>query len=133
MSARIAIWGLFVGILISMGPLTGCSETERTLTIVYSNDMLGEIRSCGCAAKDFGGLGRRATFLEAERRRSRNMLVLEGGDFFGADINYGQEKAALTLEAMAYMDYDGIVPGEKEFGFGIDFLIDSLHIDYLFS
>jgi len=104
--------------------LWGCSggKTETKLTIAFSNDMIGEIRSCGCAAKDLGGLGRRATFLSGEREGVANLLVLEGGDFFGQDVNYGREKAQLTLEAMAYMEYDAIVPGENELSFGLDFL-----------
>ena len=55
--------------------------------------------------KDYGGLGRRATFLSGQRIDGRNVLLLEGGDLFGVDVNYGQEKANVTLEALAYMDY----------------------------
>jgi 2',3'-cyclic-nucleotide 2'-phosphodiesterase (5'-nucleotidase family) len=109
-----------------LGVLAGCSDRKepRTLTIAYSNDMLGEIRSCGCASDDVGGLGRRATFLAQVRDTTGDFLLLEGGDFFGSGINYGKEKAELTLRSMEMMKYDGIVIGEADLGFGLDFIVD---------
>jgi hypothetical protein len=53
---------------------------------------------------------------------SRNFLLLEGGDFFGPEINYGEEKAEVTMKAMAIMGYDGVVIGETDLGFGIEYL-----------
>lgn len=102
----------------------GCSESERSLTIAFSNNMVGEIRSCGCAARDFGGLGRRATFLNLERLGTDNFLLLEGGDFFGTNLNYGEEKASLTLQSMSFMGYDGMVLGEKDLTFGLDYIVE---------
>ncbi|MCZ6765607.1 MAG: hypothetical protein O7D32_01610, partial [bacterium] len=102
----------------------GCSESERSLTVVFSNNMVGEIRSCGCAARDFGGLGRRATFLNLERLETDDFLLLEGGDFFGTDLNYGEEKAGLTLQSMSFMGYDGMVLGEKDLTFGLDYIVE---------
>jgi len=103
----------------------GCGGGERAprrLTIGYSNDLWGEIRSCGCASKDLGGLGRRATFLKALRDTTGDFLLVESGDFFGSGINYGVEKADLTMKSMAVMGYHGVVIGEDELGFGLDFL-----------
>jgi len=105
---------------------SGCSESERSLTVAFSNNMVGEIRSCGCAARDYGGLGRRATFLSVERLATDDFLLLEGGDFFGTNLNYGEEKASLTLQSMSYMGYDGIVLGENDLTFGLDFIVDKL-------
>ena len=117
------LWTLFAGVVIS---LAGCESKEQSLTIAYSNDMVGEIRSCGCASQDYGGLGRRATFLESYRALAESFLLLEGGDFFGVDVNYGEEKADLTLQAMAYMGYDGIVLGENDFSLGLAYIRDKV-------
>ncbi len=105
--------------------LSGCGvftrEPER-LAIVYTNDVRGEIRSCGCATHDLGGLGRRATFMKVFRDTTQaDVLLVDAGDFFSASINYGKEKADLTLKSMALMGYDGVVPGENEFSFGVDY------------
>ena len=102
----------------------GCSENERSLTVAFSNNMVGEIRSCGCASRDFGGLGRRATFLNLERLAGDDFLLLEGGDFFGTNLNYGKEKASLTLQSMSFMGYDGLVLGEKDLTFGLDYIVE---------
>jgi 2',3'-cyclic-nucleotide 2'-phosphodiesterase (5'-nucleotidase family) len=113
-----------LGLAVFSG-VAGCSKpAPQELTIAYSNDMVGEIRSCGCAANDFGGLGRRATYVEGLRKRSKNFLLLEGGDFFGLGINYGEQKARLTTQAMSYMDYDGIVVGEKDFARGVEYVVE---------
>jgi Cytochrome c554 and c-prime len=104
----------------------GCSShssPQGRLTIAYSNDLHGEIRSCGCAADDFGGLGRRATFLADLRDTTGDFLLLDGGDIFGTGINYGKEKADLTLKSMARMGYQGVVVGEQDFGFGTDYIV----------
>ncbi|MFQ5512560.1 MAG: multiheme c-type cytochrome [Candidatus Krumholzibacteriia bacterium] len=115
---------LSTGIVLACALAWGCSQKEESLTIAFSNDMDGEIRSCGCASKDFGGLGRRATFLRDTRKTSNQLILLEGGDFFGTDINYSQEKASLTMQSMAFMRYDGIVLGENELSHGIDYLLE---------
>lgn len=114
--------GTVIALAVAIAACTREEPKPRGLTIAFSNDMQGEIRSCGCAANDFGGLGRRATFLSAVRDTSQDMLLLEGGDFFGAGLNYGREKAELTMRSMALMGYDGVVPGETEFGFGLEFI-----------
>jgi len=86
--------------------------------------MKGEIRSCGCATKDVGGLGRRATFLSQLRDTTvADFLLLEGGGFFSPKLNYGMEKADLTLDAMSMMDYDGVVIGEEDLGFGVEYIV----------
>ncbi|MDH3217794.1 MAG: multiheme c-type cytochrome, partial [Candidatus Krumholzibacteria bacterium] len=80
----------------------------------------------GCGNHDYGGLGRRATFLSNLRKTSEDVLLFDGGDFFGIDVNYSREKADLTLQAFSYMDYDGIVLGEKDFVEGLDYLLQKV-------
>lgn len=99
----------------------GCSKEPERLTIVFSNDTMGKIRSCGCPKNDLGGLGRRATFVHAVRDTAQHLLVLDAGDFFGTQINYGKEKADLTMKSMKLMGYDALVPGEAEFSLGMDY------------
>jgi len=108
--------------VLALPLVLGCSKPPETLTIAFSNDMVGQIRSCGCVAKDYGGLGRRATFVRAARDTSENFILLDAGDFFGVTINYGREKAQLTMQAMSMIGYNGIVIGEKELGLGLDFV-----------
>ncbi len=118
----IQLIGLLVLVLVVW---TGCGLFKREpkrLAIAYTNDVRGEIRSCGCATHDYGGLGRRATFMKVFRdTTTADVLLVDAGDFFSASINYGKEKAELTLKSMVLMGYDGVVPGENEFSFGVDY------------
>jgi 2',3'-cyclic-nucleotide 2'-phosphodiesterase (5'-nucleotidase family) len=85
--------------------------------------MAGEIRSCGCVSQDLGGLGRRATFLDLQRKLAGDDFVLfDAGDAFGVDVNYGKEKADLTLQSFHYMRYTAMVVGEKDMVHGVDFI-----------
>ncbi len=115
------LWAL----LTAAALLAACGvfkSQPKRLAIAYTNDVRGEIRSCGCATHDLGGLGRRATFMTVFRDTTQaDVLLVDAGDFFSASINYGEEKAELAMKSMALMKYDGVVPGEKEFGFGLDY------------
>ena len=111
-----------VAVVALLGACDALKGRPERLAIVYTNDVRGEIRSCGCALHDLGGLGRRATFMRVLRdTTTADVLLVDAGDFFSASINYGKEKAELAMKSMALMNYDGVVPGEKEFGFGIEY------------
>ena len=116
-------WIVILSIICGFWIYGGCSQKAEKITIAFSNDTMGQIRSCGCVEKDVGGLGRRATFVKIARDTSENLVLLDGGDFFGTKINYGKEKAEITLKAMAVMGYDGVVIGEKDLGLGVNYLI----------
>ncbi len=120
-NAIVAVCAVLVSVGFGACGKGGKAKTPARLTIAYSNDLRGEIRSCGCAVHDLGGLGRRATFLSELRDTTGDMVLVDAGDFFSASINYGVEKADLTLKSMALMHYDAVVPGEDELGFGLDF------------
>ncbi len=104
----------------------GRSEGPRRITVLFSNDLRGEIRSCGCAEHDLGGLGRRATFVAAVRDTAPDVIVVDAGGAFGTKVNYGRSKARLTLEALRRMGCVAMAPGEEEFGFGVDWLIEQV-------
>jgi len=112
---------------------TGCSRGERAtderdhrehLTIIYTSDLLGKVRSCGCAVEDVGGLGRRVSYVEDVRGSVRNLLVFDVGDAFGLDLSYSRAEAELTVDSYELMGLDVFTPGETDFIFGLDFLKD---------
>jgi 2',3'-cyclic-nucleotide 2'-phosphodiesterase (5'-nucleotidase family) len=110
--------------------IQGCGEKSSdtgkvesaSVTIIFSSDMLGKIRSCGCTVEDSGGLGRRATYTEGVRGGSREVLVLDAGDDFSLDLSYTQKEAELTMESFSLIGVDVFTPGEIEFMFGLPFL-----------
>lgn len=94
----------------------------KNLTILYSSDAEGEIRSCGCPREDYGGLGRRATYVNAAREASANVLLVEVGDVFGDANTQGRLKAKVALRAISQMKYDAMTLGEREFAFGRSYI-----------
>ncbi|HER44196.1 MAG TPA: bifunctional metallophosphatase/5'-nucleotidase [Candidatus Eisenbacteria bacterium] len=107
----------------SCGGDRGSGRQERVeLAVVFSSDLLGLIRSCGCAVKDNGGLGRRATYIEKARERYPNLIVLDAGDALSLDLSYSQDEAELTWDALALMGTDAFTPGEIDFIYGLPYL-----------
>jgi 2',3'-cyclic-nucleotide 2'-phosphodiesterase (5'-nucleotidase family) len=97
-------------------------KRAANLTVVFSSDLLGKIRSCGCAVEDMGGLGRKATYIERVRESVDNLVVVDAGDAFSLDLSYSQTEAELTFDAFELMGVDVFTPGEIEFIFGLPFL-----------
>ena len=89
-----------VAALALLGACDALKGKPERLAIVYTNDVRGEIRSCGCASHDLGGLGRRTTFMRVFRdTTTADVLLVVAGDFFSASINYGKEKAELAMKS----------------------------------
>jgi 2',3'-cyclic-nucleotide 2'-phosphodiesterase (5'-nucleotidase family) len=92
------------------------------LTVVFSSDLLGKVRSCGCVIEDMGGLGRWATFTGRVRESVDNLVVVDAGDAFGPELAFTQKEAELAFDAMNVVGLDAFTPGETEFVFGLPFL-----------
>jgi 2',3'-cyclic-nucleotide 2'-phosphodiesterase (5'-nucleotidase family) len=92
------------------------------LTILFSSDLLGKVRSCGCTVKDMGGLGRRATFIEGVRASVDNLIVVDAGDMFGPGLDFNENEAQLAFESFSMMGLNEFTPGETDFVFGAPFL-----------
>jgi len=91
-------------------------------TLLFSSDLLGHVRSCGCVVKDMGGLPRRATYVEGVRASIDNLVMVDAGDAFGPELDYAQKEADLTFESYTVMGLDAFTPGETDFVFGLPFL-----------
>jgi 2',3'-cyclic-nucleotide 2'-phosphodiesterase (5'-nucleotidase family) len=92
------------------------------LTVVFSSDLLGKVRSCGCVIEDMGGLGRWATFTGRIRESVDNLIVVDAGDAFGPELSFTEKEAELEFDAMNVVGLDAFTPGETEFVFGLPFL-----------
>ncbi|MCK4351692.1 MAG: hypothetical protein KAX13_12570, partial [Candidatus Krumholzibacteria bacterium] len=96
-----AVLAIFLSVLffVSCGE-SGESDRAKPveITILFSSDLLGKIRSCGCTVDDTGGLGRRATYVEMIRANSEHVIVLDAGDAFSIDLSYSQKEADLTWD-----------------------------------
>lgn len=92
------------------------------LTVLFSSDLLGRIRSCGCVVEDMGGVGRRATYTDRVRESVRNLVAVDAGDVMTADLAFTKTEADLAYDALGIFGLDALVPGEADFVFGVPFI-----------
>jgi len=125
---RLSAVGLCIALALSAGACgTKPDESKHggkpvPLTVIYSSDLLGKVRSCGCVIKDMGGLGRRATYVEGIRASGEDLVVVDAGDMFGPGLEFSENEARLAFESFSLMGLDAYAPGETDFVFGLPFL-----------
>lgn len=100
------------------------AQTASAITIVHTNDLLGELEPCGCRTNPLGGMARKANLLK--RSEDKEIIQLDAGDLlFQTDqIPEALKKQSLLqakylLKAMDQTHHDAAVPGEKDFALGL--------------
>src|SRR3990167_9343786 len=108
--------------LIMSFPTVTYGQT-RTLNIVYTGGVAGELEPCGCSPKtDFGGVARRAGCLAEHRKTLSPYILIDAGNFLDKDTPQGRLKAEAMLKAFTIMKYDAVALSKNEDGFPYDFL-----------
>ena len=124
---------ILILLIVSMIFTLSCSKKEEKkvsqekqveLTVIFVSDLLGRIRSCGCSIQDMGGLGRMATYIEKVRAGAANMIAVDAGDDFTADISFSKNEAELIFDTYNLIGFDAFAPGELEYIFGLDYLLE---------
>ncbi|MBI1987688.1 MAG: metallophosphatase [Nitrospinae bacterium] len=101
------------------------TETPWTLTILYTNDVQGNLDPCGCAKEQLGDISTRAAILRSLRAREKNAIVVDSGDAFSDESlfnTFDRARRELIVEAMGYMGYDYLNVGDTELGFDLPVL-----------
>ncbi len=94
----------------------------RTLNIVYTGGVNGELEPCGCSPKtDFGGVARRAGYITEHRKMLSPYILIDAGNFLDKDTPQGRLKAEAMLKAFSIMKYDAAAFLKKESEFPHDF------------
>jgi hypothetical protein len=104
----------------------------RSLKIIYTGSMDGELESCGCSPKtDFGGVARLSGYLKEHKNDLYPYILIDGGNFSFKDTQQGRLKAEAMLESFSIMKYDAVAFLKNEKAFPDDFfppLLDELNI-----
>ncbi len=96
-------------------------------TIIYSNDVLGEVEPCGCRVDPMGGIVRRSGFLkELEIEKKGPVFQLDSGNFLFESKEFPEvlvESRRIQAEALVkaheQMGLEATVPGDKDFALGL--------------
>ena len=119
--------------LIGLIALPVAAFAEFELTILHTNDVHARFEpiskydsSCSAEANAkgecFGGYARLMTAVTQARARTKNSLLLDGGDQFQGSLYYTYYKGKAAAEMMNRLGYDAMAVGNHEFDDGPDVL-----------
>jgi len=114
--------------------LTFCSSLVffanegRASTLIYSNDVLGEVEPCGCRVDPMGGIIRRSGLLKTlEAEKKGPFFQVDTGNFLFEMKDFPESlqqvrkiQAQALVEAHEKMGLEVTVPGDKDFALGLD-------------
>lgn len=95
---------------------TNVPNKPDKLVILYTSSASGQIRSCNCTKFRFGGYGREMTLLKSIRAHNPDSILIEGGDITGGNGFQAKLKAEVAAQAIKFLGYGAMVPGDEELG-----------------
>ncbi len=115
---------LIIALMMGCTALPESTESRSgELLIVYSGNVLGELKPCGCdQEEDQGGIERRMSYLKQAISQEPNTLLVDVGDNFKGSTRQGRLKARTLMQALAKMKYDAVTLGDKDLLYGNEFL-----------
>ena len=100
--------------------------------LIFSGDLRGEIKPCGCAEEgDMGGLLRRLTYIKHKHSLHENLLYFDLGNNFPEPSEQGDLKIPLIHSALEKLSPEAVLVGPNEWQNGLHWL-DS-KIPYILS
>ena len=128
-------------LLIFMIFMAGClalkhnatsTAEPRELLIIYTGNLLAELKPCGCSKEeDQGGIERRMQYLKDTRKEHPHTLLVDTGDHFKEPTRQGKLKAETLLTATEQMQYDAVALGDRDLVYGSDFLKNRAQIPWI--
>ncbi len=116
-------YALFTGLLFFCTPLL----YSQDLVILHTNDTHSNIEPLtGGRNKGFGGVQRRANFIDSLRKVHPNVLLLDAGDYNQGTPYYTLFKGELEVKLNNAMGYDAVCLGNHEFDDGQSLLASRL-------
>ena len=96
-------------------------DGERTLTILYSSSLNGNLDGCDCKGQPRSGLVKRAAWLRT-LEQPEQVLLVDGGDLL--DPYPDPELATAIFDTYLELGYTAIALGDQEFANGVESLLE---------
>jgi len=128
------IFMIFIAGCLSLDPgATSRAESRaREILIVYTGNLLAELKPCGCSKEeDQGGIERRMQYLKDTRKKHPHILLVDTGDHFKEPTRQGKLKAETLLTATEQMEYDAVALGDRDLVYGSEFLKTRTQIPWI--
>lgn len=107
--------------------LTGvlAAQNVKSLYIYHTNDMHSRVEPFSDTFADTllagkAGMARRVAFLQQERKKHKDLLLFDAGDFSQGTPFYNLFKGEVEIRLMNHMKYDACAIGNHEFDFGLE-------------
>jgi len=114
---------IFITVLLVIFPLSAQGR-EKTINILYTGSLHGQLETCGCSPKtDFGGLARISGFILENRHELSPYILIDAGNFTDKDTPQGRLKAETILKSFKIMQYDAVALLQNERVFPDDFFV----------
>ncbi|HHU25903.1 MAG TPA: bifunctional metallophosphatase/5'-nucleotidase [Bacteroidales bacterium] len=120
MNALYRYGSLFFLMLFS---LIGCAQQQ--LVILHTNDTHSRIEPLPETDRytpGLGGVERRANYIDEVRRKNRQVLLFDAGDFLQGTPYFNLFKGEVEVKTMNLMKYDAVTLGNHEFDYGLEVL-----------
>jgi hypothetical protein len=85
---------------------------ENTVTIFLTGNILGQLKPCGCASGQLGGLSRRAAIFHEVPQEER--LVVDTGNFIADQTEQNIIKFGFVVQALDMLGYDVVTLTEDD-------------------
>jgi 2',3'-cyclic-nucleotide 2'-phosphodiesterase (5'-nucleotidase family) len=121
---KLGPWCLCLFLILSVQTVTaGQVAADKTVTLIYSGNLDGELEPCGCSAEgDFGGIRRRDTMLERLRGEKPDAFVVSAGGLLSGFAANGRLTNEYILKGFALLNYDAIGLQWDDLQYGQEFL-----------
>lgn len=81
----------------------------RKVNLLYTANINATYKDCNCGSNPLGGLNRIKTYIDDFRKKNKNILVIDGGNFFNS---YSfKELNNSAFESLSLLNYDLLTPG----------------------
>ncbi len=111
---------LVLGIVLGAAPMVAFAEEGTTLTIYHVNDVHGRVQGSDSVI----GYAKLMTIVDEARAENPNVLLLNAGDTLHGNLLATFTKGEAIVELMNKMGFDAMTPGNHEFNYGYDRLME---------
>jgi len=98
-------------------------DQTRTITLIYSGNLDGELEPCGCSEEgDLGGIKRRVNMVDQLRREVPDLFLISTGGLLISDTPQDRLTSEYILKGLAEINYDAVGIQWRDLAFGKEYL-----------